>query len=69
MKIEISEGELGLCIGALELGARELREGLKASDNLKIPMPHGVVEMVDQMVDLRNKLLAFGQSTAPGDEK
>lgn len=61
MKIEITEGELALCIGALELGAKELREGLAASERLNLPMPGGMMELAVQMDGLRVRLLAFGQ--------
>jgi hypothetical protein len=57
MKIEITEGEIGLCIGALEFGVKSLREGKEASDRMKMPMPDGVMELVDQMAELRTKLM------------
>lgn len=62
MKIDISESELGLCIGALELGVKELREGQEASERLKMSLPTGFTEIADRMDSLRTKLLAHGQS-------
>lgn len=61
MKIEVTDDELALCIGALELGAKELREGLAASGRLNMPMPDGMIELAAQMESLKARLLADGQ--------
>lgn len=47
MKIEMDESELGLCIGALELGAKDLREGREAADRLKMSFPETAESLID----------------------
>lgn len=62
MQLELSKEELGLVIGALEFGSKELREGQAASARLRRPMPHGIDELAGQMDSLLTKLLnAYGQ--------
>ncbi len=58
MRIELTDAEIGLCIGAAELAAKELREGHAASERLKMPLPPTVLELAGQMDELRKKLLA-----------
>lgn len=60
--MDLTDGELALCIAALEYAAGELREGNAASKRLNMPIPPMVMEMAKEMDTLRSKLLGEPQA-------
>lgn len=62
LKIELSGPEFALCIGALELGVKELREGEVAAQKLNMPLPDLLSQVADQMEALKGRLLTIAST-------